>query len=655
MFSLLWSEHCAYKHSRKLLRRLPTEGERVVMGPGENAGAVDIGNGYAIAFKVESHNHPSAVEPFQGAATGVGGILRDVFALGARPIAILDSLRFGELDSERSRFLLDGAVRGIGHYGNSIGVADGRRRDLLRGALRAQLPGQRDVRRDRQAGRDGPRRRRRGRQRGRPDGRLDRPRRDRRRLGAGLGRARRGRRREAADGADRRPLRGVEGARVLPGAAREGAARLAAGPRRRRPHLLGGRDGLGRRGRDRHRRRPGAAARGRHGALRDHGLRVPGADARRGRAGAGSPRCWRSARSGRPARPRSASITDSGQVRVLRGRRGRRRDAGRGAGRRLPALRPQPGRAGGLDLRQPGDARRRAPRPRRRCWPCSPPPASPPSAGPSSSTTRWSARAPCGGPSPPTPPSSQIPEAGNAIAVSIDGNGRRVACDPYAGTVEAVLECAQNLACVGAEPLGLTNCLNFGNPEKPAPGLAARPRGQRPRRRLRGARRPGRRRQRLPLQRGAGRADLPDPGGRHGRRAARPGARRRLRLRRRGRRDRPARPLRPDARRLGAGEAARRARHRAARARHRRGRRRLRGGPLRGPRGPARLRPRRQRRRPRLRPRRVGDRRRASAAGSTCSRCASAAARPRRRSSARARAASWSAASARRWRRSARP
>ena len=112
MFSLLWSEHCAYKHSRKLLRRLPTEGERVVMGPGENAGAVDIGDGYAVAFKVESHNHPSAVEPFQGAATGVGGILRDVFALGARPIAVLDSLRFGELDSERSRYLLDGAVAG---------------------------------------------------------------------------------------------------------------------------------------------------------------------------------------------------------------------------------------------------------------------------------------------------------------------------------------------------------------------------------------------------------------------------------------------------------------------------------------------------------------------------------------------------------------
>jgi phosphoribosylformylglycinamidine synthase len=122
MFSLLWSEHCAYKHSKKLLRTLPTEGPAVVMGPGENAGAVDVGGGWAVAFKVESHNHPSAVEPFQGAATGVGGILRDIFALGARPIAVLDSLRFGEPTSERSRYLLDRAVAGIGHYGNSIGV-----------------------------------------------------------------------------------------------------------------------------------------------------------------------------------------------------------------------------------------------------------------------------------------------------------------------------------------------------------------------------------------------------------------------------------------------------------------------------------------------------------------------------------------------------
>jgi len=124
MFSLMWSEHCAYKHSKKLLRTLPTEGPSVVMGPGENAGAVDVGGGLVVAFKVESHNHPSAVEPFQGAATGVGGILRDIFAIGARPFAILDSLRFGEpADSPRSRYLLDRAVAGIGHYGNSIGVA----------------------------------------------------------------------------------------------------------------------------------------------------------------------------------------------------------------------------------------------------------------------------------------------------------------------------------------------------------------------------------------------------------------------------------------------------------------------------------------------------------------------------------------------------
>ncbi|MEJ7892636.1 MAG: phosphoribosylformylglycinamidine synthase subunit PurL [Solirubrobacteraceae bacterium] len=123
MFSLMWSEHCAYKHSKPLLRTLPVEGPKLVMGPGENAGAVDVGNGMSCAFKVESHNHPSAVEPFQGAATGVGGILRDVFAVGARPIAILDSLRFGEVSSPRSRYLLEHAVAGIGHYGNSIGVA----------------------------------------------------------------------------------------------------------------------------------------------------------------------------------------------------------------------------------------------------------------------------------------------------------------------------------------------------------------------------------------------------------------------------------------------------------------------------------------------------------------------------------------------------
>jgi len=122
MFSLMWSEHCSYKHSKPLLSGFPTTGPRVVMGPGENAGAVDVGDGLAIVFKVESHNHPSAVEPFQGAATGVGGIVRDIIAVGAKPIALLDSLRFGTLDSARSRFLFRRAVEGIGHYGNCIGI-----------------------------------------------------------------------------------------------------------------------------------------------------------------------------------------------------------------------------------------------------------------------------------------------------------------------------------------------------------------------------------------------------------------------------------------------------------------------------------------------------------------------------------------------------
>jgi phosphoribosylformylglycinamidine synthase II len=119
----MWSEHCGYKHSRPLLKRFPTEGERVLIGAGEeNAGAVDIGDGWAIVMKVESHNHPSAVEPFQGAATGVGGILRDIFTMGARPIALLDSLRFGSLESARSRHLAEGIIGGIGWYGNCVGV-----------------------------------------------------------------------------------------------------------------------------------------------------------------------------------------------------------------------------------------------------------------------------------------------------------------------------------------------------------------------------------------------------------------------------------------------------------------------------------------------------------------------------------------------------
>ena len=133
MFGAMWSEHCAYKHSRPLLRRLPGEGPRVLVGPGENAGALDVGDGLAVVFKVESHNHPSAVEPYQGAATGVGGIIRDIFTMGARPVALLNSLRFGPLDADpetdpdaaaRNRFLFGGVVAGIAGYGNCIGIPD---------------------------------------------------------------------------------------------------------------------------------------------------------------------------------------------------------------------------------------------------------------------------------------------------------------------------------------------------------------------------------------------------------------------------------------------------------------------------------------------------------------------------------------------------
>src|SRR5207248_2993665 len=131
IFSVMWSEHCSYKSSKVHLKRLPTRGKQVVQGPGENAGVVDIGDGLVAAFKIESHNHPSYVEPFQGATTGVGGILRDIFTMGARPIAVLDSLRFGEItagkytsaeDAAKNRRILDGDVRGIGSYGNCFGV-----------------------------------------------------------------------------------------------------------------------------------------------------------------------------------------------------------------------------------------------------------------------------------------------------------------------------------------------------------------------------------------------------------------------------------------------------------------------------------------------------------------------------------------------------
>ena len=122
IFSVMWSEHCSYKSSKKWLKTLPTEAPWVIQGPGENAGIIDIGDNQAVVFKMESHNHPSFIEPYQGAATGVGGILRDVFTMGARPVACMDSLRFGEISAPRMRHLIDGVVRGIGDYGNCVGI-----------------------------------------------------------------------------------------------------------------------------------------------------------------------------------------------------------------------------------------------------------------------------------------------------------------------------------------------------------------------------------------------------------------------------------------------------------------------------------------------------------------------------------------------------
>src|SRR5688500_13890391 len=122
-YSVMWSEHCSYKNSIKWLKTLPRDGERLLVKAGEeNAGLVDIGDGWGCVFKIESHNHPSAIEPFQGAATGVGGIHRDIFTMGARPIAALNSLRFGKLDNPKTKWLLKGVVKGIGHYGNCFGV-----------------------------------------------------------------------------------------------------------------------------------------------------------------------------------------------------------------------------------------------------------------------------------------------------------------------------------------------------------------------------------------------------------------------------------------------------------------------------------------------------------------------------------------------------
>ena len=250
----MWSEHCSYKSSRVHLKTLPTEGPQVLQGPGENAGAVDIGDGLAAVFKIESHNHPSFIEPYQGAATGVGGIIRDIFTMGARPIALLNSLRFGALDAPGTRRLLEGVVAGIAGYGNSIGIPTvggeivfepsyagnplvnvfclgiAKASDIIKGVA-SGVGNSRLLRR-----------------------REDRPRRHPRR-DDGVGGVRREVGGEAAGGAGRRSVHGEAAARGVPRGDADRRARRHPGHGRRGPDLLDDRDGIARRRRRRDRRR----------------------------------------------------------------------------------------------------------------------------------------------------------------------------------------------------------------------------------------------------------------------------------------------------------------------------------------------------------------------------------------------------------------
>jgi phosphoribosylformylglycinamidine synthase II len=471
MLSLMWSEHCAYKHSRRLLRRLPTDSPHVLVGPGENAGAVDVGGGLAVAFKVESHNHPSAVEPFQGAATGVGGILRDVFAVGARPIAILDSLRFGEVShSARSRYLLEHAVAGIGHYGNSIGVptvggeiyfeaayeqnclvnamcAGIAPRERLTSAAAAG-PGNVVMLLGALTGRDG--------------------------IGGasvlasaelGDGDADAGKRPSVQIGdpftekkllecclelLDRELLVALQdlGAAGLTSSASEMASKGEVGI-----DIDVGNVPL------------------REGDMEPFEIMVSESQERMlcvvapERVAQVIDVCerWET-----PATP-IGQITDRGSFRVLR--RGQ-----------VVAELPVPMLVEDCPLYDLHPVVPEGPL-------YGAPPAVLSAGAPAADTllallasSNLASRRPVFEQYDPVVGSRTVHrpgdadaavlvlepgEGGAAIALSIDGNGRRVACDPRAGAAEAVFECAANLACVGAEPLGVTNCLNFGNPEKP--------------------------------------------------------------------------------------------------------------------------------------------------------------------------------------------
>jgi phosphoribosylformylglycinamidine synthase len=474
VFSLMWSEHCGYKHSKRLLGQLPTEGPRVVMGPGENAGAVDVGGGLACAFKVESHNHPSAVEPFQGAATGVGGILRDVFAVGARPIAILDSLRFGEPGtSARSRYLLERAVAGIGHYGNSIGVAtvggeiyfeSAYEQNCLVNAMCVGLI---------------------------PTERLIRS------AAAGVGNV------VVLFGA-RTGRDGIGGASVL------ASAELGEADADKRPtvqigdpfeekkllecslelldrELLVALQDLGAAGLTSSSSE--MAAKGGLGIdldvarvpLREEGLEpfeIMISESQERMLCVVEPArvddvlavCARWDVLATPI----GEVTDTGRLRVF-------------VGAEMAGDMPVSALVDECPLYDLEPAPPTEP-----LYPA--PPAVLPAGGAprevllgllasaNLASRKWAFEQYdwlVGSRTVRRPeqadaavlvlrdPFSDDPGGPGALAVAIDGNGRRVACDPYRGAVEAVLECAANLACVGAEPLGLTNCLNFGNPEKP--------------------------------------------------------------------------------------------------------------------------------------------------------------------------------------------
>jgi phosphoribosylformylglycinamidine synthase len=464
MFSLLWSEHCSYKHSKLLLRTLPSGGPRLVMGPGENAGAVDLGGGWALAFKVESHNHPSAVEPFQGAATGVGGILRDIFAVGARPIAILDSLRFGGPASERTRYLLDRAVSGIGHYGNSIGVAtvggevyfeEPYEQNCLINAMCLGLVRSDRLIRSAAAG---------------PGNLLV-------LFGASTGRD------------------GIGGASVL------ASAVLGEADAAKRPSvqvgdpfaekklmecslellerdLLVALQDLGAAGLTS--AIPEMASKGEVGIdidvsrvpLREADMEpfeIMVSESQERMLAVVEPShlddflavCTRWETGAAVV----GTVTESGLIRVLDGELvlGELAVSVLVDGCPLYELSPErpatqiyPRPARSLETEDATEILLALLASANICdrkylfeqYDCVV----------QSRTVRRPGQADAA--------VLQL-EGDGAIAVSIDGNGRRVAADPYWGTIEAVLECVSNLACVGAEPLGLTNCLNFGNPEKP--------------------------------------------------------------------------------------------------------------------------------------------------------------------------------------------